>query len=107
MELISESWDPASISASAAIFGSLVGAMGSAVSAWIAQRHQNQRDLLAKKLFRREQLYSDFISECEGFCRRCPTCISGPEQAHTDVCTAESHSFEFLDECGRKRGTGP
>lgn len=63
MGLISESWDPASISALAAIFGSLVGALGSAVSAWIAQRHQNRRDLLAKKLFHREQLYSDFISE--------------------------------------------
>ena len=63
MELISESWDPASVSALAAIFGSLAGALGSAVSAWIAQRHQDRRDLLAKKIFHREQLYSDFISE--------------------------------------------
>jgi len=63
MELISASWGPASVSALAAIFGSLAGALGSAVSAWIAQRHQDRRDLLAKKIFHREQLYSDFISE--------------------------------------------
>ena len=63
MQLISQSWSPASISALAAVFGSLVGALGSSVSAWIVQRHQNRRDLLAKKIFHREQLYSDFISE--------------------------------------------
>src|SRR5208337_3719139 len=63
MQLMSESWSPASISAFAAVGGSLVGAFGSSVSAWIAQRHQNRRDLLAKKIFHREQLYSDFISE--------------------------------------------
>ena len=47
----------------AALCGSLVGALGSSVSAWISQRHQNRRDLLAKKIFHREQLYSDFIRE--------------------------------------------
>jgi hypothetical protein len=54
---------PGAITAAAAIFGSLVGALGSSVSTWIAQRHQDRRDLLAKKIFHREQLYSDFISE--------------------------------------------
>lgn len=63
MELISGSWNPASISALAAIFGSLAGAFGSTATAWIAQRHQDRRDLLAKKIFHREQLYSDFINE--------------------------------------------
>jgi hypothetical protein len=61
--MISQSWSPVSISALAAICGSLVGALGSSANAWIAQRHQNRRDLLAKKVFHREQLYSDFISE--------------------------------------------
>jgi hypothetical protein len=61
--MISQPWSPASISALAAICGSLVGALGSSVTAWISQRHQNRRDLLAKKVFHREQLYSDFISE--------------------------------------------
>jgi hypothetical protein len=63
MQLNIEFWSPASISAVAALCGSLVGAFGSSVSAWIAQRHQNRRDILTKKIFHREQLYSDFIRE--------------------------------------------
>src|SRR5713101_5526269 len=63
MRLIGASWDPATISALAAIFGSLSGALASSVSIWITQRHQDRRDLPAKRIFHREQLYSDFISE--------------------------------------------
>jgi cell division septum initiation protein DivIVA len=55
--------NPATISALAALFGSLVGAMASSVSTWISQRHQDRRDLVAKKIFHREQLYSEFLSE--------------------------------------------
>jgi hypothetical protein len=55
--------NPATISALAAIFGSLSGALASSVSTWITQRHEDRRDLLAKRIFYREQLYSDFISE--------------------------------------------
>jgi hypothetical protein len=55
--------DSGYITALAAIFGSLVGALGSSFSTWITQRHQDRRDLLAKKIFHREQLYSDFINE--------------------------------------------
>ena len=51
------------ITAFAAILGSLVGALGSAVATWITQRHQDRRDLLSKTIVRRESLYSDFISE--------------------------------------------
>jgi hypothetical protein len=54
---------PGTTTALAAIFGSLVGALGSSVSTWITQRHQDRRELLAKQIFHREQLYSDFISE--------------------------------------------
>jgi hypothetical protein len=63
MQLTNGSWNPALISAMAAIFGSLVGAMGSSLSSWIAQRQEGRRDLLAKKIFHREQLYADFIRE--------------------------------------------
>ena len=63
MALIGQSWSPASITALAALCGSVVGALGSSVGAWIAQRHSDRRELLAKKVFHREQLYSDFISE--------------------------------------------
>jgi hypothetical protein len=54
---------PGTITALAALFGSLVGALGSSLSTWITQRHQDRRELLAKKIFHREGLYSDFISE--------------------------------------------
>jgi hypothetical protein len=37
--------------------------MGSSIGAWITQRHQGRSELLAKKIFHREQLYPDFISE--------------------------------------------
>jgi cell division septum initiation protein DivIVA len=62
MSLLQQS-NPATISALAAIFGSLAGALASSASTWITQRHQDQRDLLAKRIFHREQLYSEFISE--------------------------------------------
>ena len=48
----------------AAIFGSMAGALGSTLSTWITQRHADRRDLLARRVFHREQLYSDFITEC-------------------------------------------
>ena len=54
---------PATITALAAIVGSLVGALGSGLSTWIIQKHQDRRDLLGRKIFHREQLYSDFITE--------------------------------------------
>src|SRR6201982_4266866 len=63
MRFISTSWASASMSALAAIFGSLTGALASSVSTWITQKYQDRRDLLAKRIFYREQLYSDFISE--------------------------------------------
>ena len=63
MRVIGGTWDPASISALAAIFGSVTGALTLSVSTWITQRHQDRRDLLAKRIFHREQLYSDFINE--------------------------------------------
>jgi len=51
------------ITALAAITGSLVGALGSAVGTWITQRYQGRRDLLGKQIMSREALYSDFIGE--------------------------------------------
>jgi len=51
------------ITAAAAIGGSLVGAAGSVVGTWITVRHQHRRDLFGKLIARREELYSDFIGE--------------------------------------------
>ena len=55
--------NPGMITALAAITGSLVGALGSAIGTWITARHQDRRDLLGKQIARREALYSDFIGE--------------------------------------------
>jgi hypothetical protein len=63
MTLIGGSWNAATISALAAIFGSLIGALSSSVSTWITQKHQDRRDLLARRIFYRWQSYSDFMSE--------------------------------------------
>jgi hypothetical protein len=51
------------ITARAAISGSLVGALSSAIGTSIVQKHQDRRDLVAKMIVRREALYSDFIAE--------------------------------------------
>jgi hypothetical protein len=56
-------WNPATVSALASLFGSPVGGFSSTLSAWIAQRNHERKDLLAKTISHREQLYSDFISE--------------------------------------------
>lgn len=49
--------------AMAVIFGSLAGALGSTISAWLTQRRADRHDLLARRILHREQLYSDFIIE--------------------------------------------
>jgi cell division septum initiation protein DivIVA len=60
---IGRSWDPATVSALAAIFGSFADGFASTLSAWLTQRHHERKDLLAKRIAHREQLYSDFMSE--------------------------------------------
>ena len=55
--------NPTLIAASAATAGSFVGALGSVVGTWITQRHQDRRDVPAKKIIHRDTLYSDFIGE--------------------------------------------
>ena len=54
---------PVPVTALAAILGSLAGALGSSLSSWITQSHQDTRDLLASRTFHREELHSDFITE--------------------------------------------
>ena len=51
--------NPTTIPTLAAIFGSLTGALASSASTWITQKHQDQRYLVAKRIFHREQLYSN------------------------------------------------
>jgi hypothetical protein len=47
----------------AAIAGSLVGALGSAITTLITAMHQDRRDLLGKQIAQREALYADFVGE--------------------------------------------
>jgi hypothetical protein len=105
MGFIGGSWDPASISALAAIFGSLSGALASSVSTWITQKHLGRRNILAKRIFYREQLYSDFISESVH-------ALADAVQHHLEdpnnltprtYALPEPHAFEFLDRCARQR----
>ena len=55
--------NPATIPTLSALGGSIIGALSSTVSAWIAQRHRERREVVAKKIAQLEQLYSDFINE--------------------------------------------
>ena len=55
--------NPAAIPMLSALGGSIIGALSSTVSAWILQRHRERRELVATKVARLEQLYSDFINE--------------------------------------------
>ena len=54
---------PATIPTLSAIGGSIIGALSSMTSTWIAQRHRERRELVAQKTAQLEQLYSDFINE--------------------------------------------
>ena len=103
MRLIGGSWNPATISALAAIFGSLTGALASSLRTWITQKYQGRRDLLAKRIFYREQLYSDFISEsAHAMADAIQHNLQDPNNL-TVLCTSEPHAFEFLNRCACER----
>ena len=53
----------ASITALAAIMGSLVGGLASFATTFFTQRYQARRDLLSRDAANREELYSQFIKE--------------------------------------------
>lgn len=55
--------NPALIAGLSAVSGSIVGALGSGVATWVAQRHHDRREMLGRKIVSREALYSDFITE--------------------------------------------
>jgi hypothetical protein len=56
--------DPAVLTASAAVLGSLAGASASLATAWLSQKTQGRRALIQAEVHKREVLYSDFITEC-------------------------------------------
>jgi hypothetical protein len=56
--------EPAVLTASAAVLGSLTGASASLVTAWLSQRTQGRRAAVQAEVHKREVLYADFITEC-------------------------------------------
>jgi len=56
--------DTATISALAAVLGSLVGATATAATTWMAQRALSRSKQIKDEMRRREALYGEFISEC-------------------------------------------
>jgi hypothetical protein len=72
--------EPALLSATAAVMGSLVGGIATMATAWITQAHMRRRELAGTEIRKREQLYADFIAECTRL-----------------AIDAYAHSFERLD----------
>jgi len=56
--------DPAVLTATAAVLGSLAGASASLATAWLTQRTQGKRAAIQVEVHKREVLYADFITEC-------------------------------------------
>ena len=56
--------DPAILSASAALLGSLAGGSSLLATAWMNQKAQGKRVSIQTETRKREQLYSEFITEC-------------------------------------------
>jgi TctA family transporter len=54
--------DPAYVSAVAALSGSIVGGLTSALTTWVSQRTQARAALIAREISRRDELYKDFIA---------------------------------------------
>ena len=56
--------DPAILSASAAVLGSLAGGAASLATVWLSQKTQAKRESVQVETRKREQLYADFLTEC-------------------------------------------
>lgn len=54
--------DPAYLSATAALCGSVVGGLTSALTTWVSQRTQAKAALIAREISRRDELYKEFIT---------------------------------------------
>jgi hypothetical protein len=96
----------ATIPALAAIGGSVAGALGSTVNAWIVQRHQDRRELVAKKVFQLERLYAAFINESARLLvDALQHSLENPSTLVPVLCTDQSNSLELVD-CGDRAGNG-
>jgi hypothetical protein len=55
--------DSGTITAIAALAGSVAGVLSSLGGTWILQRYRGRHDIMQREIARRETLYSDFITE--------------------------------------------
>jgi hypothetical protein len=55
--------DPASLTALAALAGSLIGGLTSLVASWLSQHVQFRAERFAQDLSRRQELYKNFVEE--------------------------------------------
>ena len=55
--------DTALVTGLSAVLGSLAGASASIVTTWITQRNQTVRDRAKREVYKRELLYSEFVTE--------------------------------------------
>ena len=53
--------DPVYLTAAAALSGSLIGGLTSALTTWVSQRTQARAALIAREISRRDELYKEFI----------------------------------------------
>jgi hypothetical protein len=56
--------DPTIVSALSAVLGSAVGGSATLATAWITQKTQSRREIVAAEIRKREALYGEFIAEC-------------------------------------------
>jgi hypothetical protein len=55
--------DPAILSATSALAGSLIGGVSTLAASWLTQREQLRTQMLVQEALKREALYSEFIIE--------------------------------------------
>jgi hypothetical protein len=63
--------DSAILSATAALFGSLIGGASTLAASWLTQRGQLRAQALIHEAVKREVLYAEFISEASRRSHRC------------------------------------
>jgi len=55
--------DPAMLSATAALIGSIIGGVSTFSASWLTQHRQVRINLLLQEAAKREKLYAEFIAE--------------------------------------------
>jgi len=65
-EVETQEMDPAIISATSGLVGSLVGGLSTFAASWLSTRNQYRAQTLVQQAVRRETLYAEFVAEAAG-----------------------------------------